>query len=1370
MATPASGVLRDLEAEADSQLQQLMHEAHAELELRDRAQSMREQVLAQLRSLREAHRVALGEQGKELKSPIRPEPPLVQLRRLLVKQDDALESRRKRISRLQKRLEQRMGQIAGVMSGMTAARHRLDEHRRHRVDMDVVYDKLSRDALRAVRRCAEVRASADEAEMERDEAAAEVAQARAELEAITADITRLKDAPPSNPVVDSVARGAGAGAGARSAAGEAAMLQARVFGRPRLTMREEMGDGAGAGVDALAQRREAAQALRALGADPAQTAQMLSTAVRIEAEEGAARGVSITAGRGLERVFGSGRGRAFIEAARQARESRSMPALPRAQPGGAAGGPRGAGNPVLEPLVSRRGASRGSGSRPRSRGAASIALLSAGPTGRLAARAVLHHGADAARASGAAGGDGGDGYADVIDVEAFEAERAGRAAEAQRREAEYRLSLEAAELGRRVRGRGSDLRAAQRAAMESAAVAEARQAVGIGTVSAGLAHLYLQRRGAATGGSAAGKTGEEQGRWLAGRGGVLGHGLRSALERIERAAGDAGAEEGGLTVAEAARLVATWEAEQARASVASHPDGRVDDSTRSALDQRKLWDGIRTRLKGEASTAKFEHFRRQMQEAADERADAAERSRAALRGQRAERMPTRSREQPSWRQMHRALESDAGVSDLIRGRRDMAVARAARASEELEGRREALGFREEEIRRERAGMEEAAETLYRLCLETGDSPEELVAGEEQREKEVESLAEQATEASAAVSASEESWREAAGALQRLKDARTRSLEDGGDERRRRQLGLRRTQLEAERRAVERQEVAARALVSRVVRMLAEGAEETEPAAVARAVPVAEAASMRRAARLTTAGGRGGGAQPPPGGGGPSWDDDSRSSGTPSSRRWSPMHEGGQTAPLPVARPGAGPPPQLMRPAPDHAAAGPGRRAGQDQVTPLRAPRTAVSPTAAGSSPTTVAAAAAPGSPSSVGSSPPLRRARSLSLLRIARASSVASPSEMDVAALSPMGATAAAEHLGPAGDDAGADGSPLRSLGRARTFTSGTASVDEALVQAARRAAAAAGAAPGSPPPGSSLSGSRASAHAPAPPSAVGDAHRTRGGSPEGGPAASGGSPGSAAVGIAAGSGGRRTPGSDGASPGPSPAMRREQRQGRGRGRRRSLVEGLAAAAIAAANRDAGSDPATRSPSRLSAADVADRVHDTFFPAAGGRAGTTPHHGDGPGSVVGRLDGAGPSGAWGSVAGGDSQADAQSSASPSRATVGGTVKLAGVFEPSLPELEEDAAAGRDGGEPGALDAAGALRWVQQLEAFVSEVQALEQLLAARRGAGGSGGTDGDDNDGDVDVDVTHAAGGGIAAARAKRGARGTAVTTTSRRPGAWRPG
>jgi hypothetical protein len=79
--------------------------------------------------------------------------------------------------------------------------------------------------------------------------------------------------------------------------------------------------------------------------------------------------------------------------------------------------------------------------------------------------------------------------------------------------------------------------------------------------------------------------------------------------------------------------------------------------------------------------------------------------------------------------------------------------------------------------------------------------------------------------------------------------------------------------------------------------------------------------------------------------------------------------------------------------------------------------------------------------------------------------------------------------------------------------------------------------------------------------------------------------------------------------------------------------------------------------------------------------------------------------------------------------VGGTVKLAGVFEPALPELEAEAelmasrthtAGNNDGydedstnGDPELLDAAGAMRWVQQLEAFVSEVQAFEQLLAAR---------------------------------------------------------
>ena len=73
--------------------------------------------------------------------------------------------------------------------------------------------------------------------------------------------------------------------------------------------------------------------------------------------------------------------------------------------------------------------------------------------------------------------------------------------------------------------------------------------------------------------------------------------------------------------------------------------------------------------------------------------------------------------------------------------------------------------------------------------------------------------------------------------------------------------------------------------------------------------------------------------------------------------------------------------------------------------------------------------------------------------------------------------------------------------------------------------------------------------------------------------------------------------------------------------------------------------------------------------------------------------------------------------SPTR-SFGGVTKLAGVFEPSLPELETDPAAwgevdGDDEDDQLALDAAGALRWVQQLESFVTEVRAFEKLLAAR---------------------------------------------------------
>ncbi|KAA0152177.1 hypothetical protein FNF29_04044 [Cafeteria roenbergensis] len=757
MATPASGALAALEEEADSQLLMLVDEARQGLELEAEADKMRQQIEEQLRALRQAHRDALGNgPGGELKSPARQEPPIVQLRRLLVKQDEAMEAQRKRAERLKKRLEQRLKETSAVLAGVDDARRRLNEQRQHRVDMDVVYDRLSKDAVRAVRACAETRARLAEATEERDALQEQAAELRAVVEAVNADMKRLEDSPPSNPVVDSLARAGSTGGGARTADGEAASLQALLVGKPRLTIREEMGldeDALAAGAD---ESREAAATLRAAGAGSSQTAAAILAAA--------------------------------------------------------------AGNiPRDALLLSARNGMGPGGHR---------ALDSRGSEG-----ALEHHGATVARtapltAQGA--------YGDVLDLDRFRAEQEAKLAAEAEAEAEYEITLDAAELGRRVRGRGSDLRAAQRAAMGAASVAEARQAVGIGTVSVGLAHLYLHRGRGGAGAGQAGDVGLGSGRRA-----LLGHSLRPALGRIDaevsRSIAEAEAGRGlALTSAAAAEAVASAEAAEAAAFVDSQPEGREQDAhTKSALAERLLWDGIRTRLKGEASSAKFEAFRQQMLEADRLRRERANALRNTAQLGQQSRAPSRGSRKPTWREVGRALETPTGVADLVRDRQDHAKARATRERETTEGRREAVRFELEDIARERAAMEEAAGALLKLCILSQDSPEELLEGERRREKEVEGLAEQVTAATEAVAEAEEAWREAQQALEKQRETRLASLTEGGAERKRRQLEQLATRRKAELGRVNREEAAARRVIGRVVRMLAEGAEETEPQASAR---------------------------------------------------------------------------------------------------------------------------------------------------------------------------------------------------------------------------------------------------------------------------------------------------------------------------------------------------------------------------------------------------------------------------------------------------------------------------------------------------------------------------------------------------------
>ncbi|KAA0169878.1 hypothetical protein FNF28_01816 [Cafeteria roenbergensis] len=924
MATPASGALAALEEEADSQLLMLVDEARQGLELEAEADKMRQQIEEQLRALRQAHRDALGNgPGGELKSPARQEPPIVQLRRLLVKQDEAMEAQRKRAERLKKRLEQRLKETSAVLAGVDDARRRLNEQRQHRVDMDVVYDRLSKDAVRAVRACAETRARLAEATEERDALQEQAAELRAVVEAVNADMKRLEDSPPSNPVVDSLARAGSTGGGARTADGEAASLQALLVGKPRLTIREEMGldeDALAAGAD---ESREAAATLRAAGAGSSQTAAAILAAA--------------------------------------------------------------AGNIPRDALLlsARNGMGPGGHRALDSRGSEGALPMAAG---RLAARALEHHGATVARtapltAQGA--------YGDVLDLDRFRAEQEAKLAAEAEAEAEYEITLDAAELGRRVRGRGSDLRAAQRAAMGAASVAEARQAVGIGSVSVGLAHLYLHRGRGGAGAGQAGDVGLGSGRRA-----LLGHSLRPALGRIDaevsRSIAEAEAGRGlALTSAAAAEAVASAEAAEAAAFVDSQPEGREQDAhTKSALAERLLWDGIRTRLKGEASSAKFEAFRQQMLEADRLRRERANALRNTAQLGQQSRAPSRGSRKPTWREVGRALETPTGVADLVRDRQDHAKARATRERESTEGRREAVRFELEDIARERAAMEEAAGALLKLCVLSQDSPEELLEGERRREKEVEGLAEQVTAATEAVAEAEEAWREAQQALEKQRETRLASLTEGGAERKRRQLEQLATRRKAELGRVNREEAAARRVIGRVF------AESLAPS--------------------------------------------------------------------------AGP----------FAGAGPGT----------------VSPTSSGD-----------------GSSSPLRRARSYSLLRIARAASVASPHEDDAATMSP-----------------------------------------------------------------------------------------------------------------------------------------------------RSLVEGLALTAIKRATEAADSASVTgpeQSPSRMSSADLADRMRDTLFPSS--------RRGQARSSVASSSL---PDGGVGHVS---EMSTGSPGHSPSR-PVGGTVKLAGIFEPSLPELEADA--------------------------------------------------------------------------------------------------
>ncbi|KAA0165998.1 hypothetical protein FNF31_01612 [Cafeteria roenbergensis] len=1525
MATPASGALAALEEEADSQLLMLVDEARQGLELEAEADKMRQQIEEQLRALRQAHRDALGNgPGGELKSPARQEPPIVQLRRLLVKQDEAMEAQRKRAERLKKRLEQRLKETSAVLAGVDDARRRLNEQRQHRVDMDVVYDRLSKDAVRAVRACAETRARLAEATEERDALQEQAAELRAVVEAVNADMKRLEDSPPSNPVVDSLARAGSTGGGARTADGEAASLQALLVGKPRLTIREEMGldeDALAAGAD---ESREAAATLRAAGAGSSQTAAAILAAAagniprdalllsaRNGMGPGGHRALDSRGSEGALVTFRSGAAAVAAAAggaggaSRGLTGSRSVPALPGAGAGATSGG--GAGRPgsrgrragsswggVMEPLgaAGRRPTSGSSAGRPLSRGAASVALLQPMAAGRLAARALEHHGATVARtapltAQGA--------YGDVLDLDRFRAEQEAKLAAEAEAEAEYEITLDAAELGRRVRGRGSDLRAAQRAAMGAASVAEARQAVGIGSVSVGLAHLYLHRGRGGAGAGQAGDVGLGSGRRA-----LLGHSLRPALGRIDaevsRSIAEAEAGRGlALTSAAAAEAVASAEAAEAAAFVDSQPEGREQDAhTKSALAERLLWDGIRTRLKGEASSAKFEAFRQQMLEADRLRRERANALRNTAQLGQQSRAPSRGSRKPTWREVGRALETPTGVADLVRDRQDHAKARATRERESTEGRREAVRFELEDIARERAAMEEAAGALLKLCVLSQDSPEELLEGERRREKEVEGLAEQVTAATEAVAEAEEAWREAQQALEKQRETRLASLTEGGAERKRRQLEQLATRRKAELGRVNREEAAARRVIGRVVRMLAEGAEETEPQAVAHALPLAQAAADRRSggrahvpaqpqqpalpgprragedARLrspvTLVGGRSGRGGAGSGGGGAGFAGDrDRDRDRGGGGGGSPMVVGlgsrGQVpVPLPYPRGGVAAsagiaglelPVSIGRGGSSRGLAGPSPHAGDTVAfAPTRRPSPlqfaeSLAPSAgpfAGAGPGTVSPTS-----SGDGSSSPLRRARSYSLLRIARAASVASPHEDDAATMSPFGRAAAAQQLagseealprgrlgrartlddlgiglltpdaasgaqtGSAGGAAGAagdgqptfDNMPLHSTPAAAAAAARAASGREADRGTLESAPAAGGAAPGRLPlaarpqsarsdegqgvandsaggaTGSTrkLSVDNAELRRGAARQGVGAAHTESGSDATDLSDAAGVV--SAASGLARGRGDQSTPQS-------STSVRR---RGKG-GRRRSLVEGLALTAIKRATEAADSASVTgpeQSPSRMSSADLADRMRDTLFPSSRrGQARSSVASSSLPDGGVGHVSemsvrrGRGGGGGGGDavgrgVAGGgasqspDRRLDRRAGGvgvsqtgspghSPSR-PVGGTVKLAGIFEPSLPELEADAglddvgvgggggddddddeggefvygdesfvegveggegqSAGRRGAaagrrsEQGALDAAGALRWVQQLESFVAEVQALEALIAAR---------------------------------------------------------
>jgi hypothetical protein len=1179
-------LLTTLEAEADQQLVTLIAETKEDLRVQEEIKFIRKGVASQLQSLK-ASVEAAHDGGLQLNASQRKsrDPEAVQLRRMLVRHEEGIEKQGRLIKRLEKLLFRRFDQMQSEVAALTKRRDEIDRLRRSRVDMDVAYDKLSKDALDAVRSCAATRARMLRAQDRVRALKHESGALREHLSSLHSQVHKIEMEPPRNPVIDSLSRGGGAH---RSAAGETAILQATIGGTA--------GKANLSSVELLALHARAS--LAAERGSPAHSEGNWNPDDHYYL-------MQVTD----EWVKTSG--------------SRKRP---------------GSGSHATTPVFSVPVPTTGS---------SPVRLSRAIPQ-------VQHPIVEV------------DQQGTLSDIDRWKLLKAKKEAEDAMREADFQLTLKAADLGRRVQGKGSDRRAAQRISMRAAEAAEVKQALGLGTISPELVRLYLHpsRKPTSTGGGivlagADARSEEAQGRMLAAQGGQLAHRLREALAEEEAAA----AVREGVISGEVSASSAGTQGTVARVDfqqlqhIIDHEDEEDEeavDDARQIAAERALWEGIRTRLhvkKDLKPASAMVMFRSKLAEAEKRRKqENAGLERSTSRGShRMQRRRSSTARAGGWTEIKTALGTQTGMQELLKGRQVLAGARKERVQQDLSTRKEAAKYALEEVEREMEEVESRARAIYELCVLTENAPDELVEGEEKRERELAGLASQTAEAGVRVATTETRLRRTLEALQEVRDERARAVRVGGVERKRRELEAKVGALQTTRLAVDEDLARTRKIITRSVRLLAEGAEEVEPEAYARAISVAVATADRQALMSSLAAIQGEAA--------------------------AMLHE----------RPDAT----------DHADFPPVPEPAADEIDPAIAVAGALSR----SSPRSSGHSSEP----AVSSPPAVRRSRSYSLLRIAKASSVASPTGEDLAAMTPIGADAAQERLAGR-QDARSKLSPLRDPMPDLPEEEGAIHIPSAFRLDS----------PTDPD----------EEHRPVKLMPIDEGKRTEDEEhekPASGPKKLSVNTGGSSVGSGIVPFSTTSHGSGPYTDSPSvPDNMPKTTAGRVRGRRRSLVEGIAMSALAVHSQSKLTEPAaspesSHRPSTAGSGEAIVELRNQLEDALNVRVRSSSRRVN-PAAAAAIAEQLAPDAPVNQSVGIE-VSDPSLSASPTR-SFGGVTKLAGVFEPSLPELETDPTAwgemdGTSEDDQLALDAAGALRWVQQLESFVTEVRAFEKLLAAR---------------------------------------------------------